>query len=959
MEPWTAFADAKPETAMDSSPPSRFDVFLSHNSRDKPVVEQIAVRLQQAGLRPWLDKWALAPGGRWQDELAAGLRACAACAVCIGAHGVGDWVREEVGVALDRAAKDPAFRLFLVLLPGLAALPDHSDVPAFLFTRTWVDLRDGLDAEGAFDRLVAAISGRPSGAPARADGTTVAAPPSVALRTGGQHQITLPVPPTPLVGRGREIAAARSRLLDDGARLLTLTGPGGVGKTRLALAVAAEVAAAFPDGTAFVSLAAARDTQQVAAAIAAALGVREAGGTSLTDALKAYLGEKRLLLVLDNFEQALEAAPLVADLLAACPELRVLVTSRSLLRLSGEQRLPAPPLPLPDPERLPAVAQLEQYDAVALFVQRARAVQPDFALTDANARAVAEICARLDGLPLAIELAAARVRLLPPPALLQRLSSGLAVLTGGARDLPERQRTLRGAIAWSYDLLTPAEQTLFARLGVFVGGCALEAAEAVCNARSDLEIDLLEGAESLVDKSLVRQEETVEGEARLVMLETLREFALEQLGERGEADELRRAHAGYYRSLAEEAEPELRGPDQRGWLQRLEREHDNLRAALRWMQETGATEDGLRLAGALGAFWASHGHFSEGRSWLEGFLDRGGKAPVLTRAKALNAAGRLAWYQGDHVDAQASLEQTLALRPALSDKPVIAFALDWLGLVADGQGDYRGAVPRYEEALKLQREAGDEAGIASSLNNLGIAVYDQGDYERAAALFQQAADLRKKLGDQQGIALSLLNLGMVAYEQGAWDRAVALYEEALAVQRQLGNTQRVAILQGNLGLVAQAQGDYGRATDLYAEALATCRALGDRSGAARCLHNMAEVKALRGEHGSALALYRQALALRQKLSDKRGAAIDLVGLAEVMLPLGRPELATRLLAAAAALCEASGASLPSSSRATADRTRAAAQSALGEQAFAAAWAEGKAMSMEAAIATALDQHLPV
>ena len=493
----------------------------------------------------------------------------------------------------------------------------------------------------------------------------------------------------------------------------------------------------------------------------------------------------------------------------------------------------------------------------------------------------------------------------------------------------------------------------------FVGGCALEAAEAVCNARSDLEIDLMEGAESLVDKSLLRQEETVEGEARLVMLETLREFALEQLSRRGEAAALRREHGGYYVALAETSEPELRGPRQREWLGRLEREHDNLRAALRSAEEAGAPEEGLRLAGALGSFWVAHGHFSEGRRWLESFLARGDGAPALTRAKAFTAAGALAWYQGDHASARASLEQTLALRPALGNNAVIAVALDWLGLVADGQGDYRDAIALYEEALKLQRDVGDETGIASSLNNWGIAVYNQGEYERAASLFQQAADLRNELGDQQGLALSLLNLGLIANEQGAPDRAAALFEEALTVQRQLGNTQRIATLLVNLGAVAQVQGDYGRATDLYGEALASCRALGDRSGAARCLHNLAELAALRGEHGHALALYREALALRRQLGDKRGIAFALAGLAEVMLPVGRPELAVRLLAAATALCEASGASLPTSARATADRTRVAAQSALGERAFTAAWAEGKAMTAESAVAAVLDQHLPV
>jgi predicted ATPase/predicted Ser/Thr protein kinase len=733
----------------------------------------------------------------------------------------------------------------------------------------------------------------------------------------------LPAQRTGFVGREKEVAAAKELILRQQVRLVTVTGPGGIGKTRLAVQVAGELLERFPGGTYFVPLSPINDPGLIASAIVQALGIREAGGQLPLEILKQYLQNSLsapVLLLLDNFEHLIQAVPAVAELLAAGSHLKIMVTSRAPLHVYGEHEFMVPPLSMPDSVAMSAVETLAEYPAVALFVQRAVAVKPEFEFNRENATAVIEICARLDGLPLAIELAAARVKVLSPSSMRTRLTSRLQLLTGGARDMPRRQQTLRAAIDWSYDLLSAAEQKLFRRLSVFVGGCTLESAEAVCDAKGDLDLDLLDGMASMVDKSLVHQVDLAKAESRFVMLETIREYALEKLETSGEEAFTRRAHAAYCLVLAEEQAAAQCAPEGSEWLERFGLEHDNFCAALERLTETGNAAWGLRLGTALFRFWEMREHLAEGRSRLAKLLQLPSAATLRTaRARALFAAGVLGAAQGDYASADALIGESLHVARQLDDKHGAAVSLNALAVNARDRGDAATARALFEESLVLWRELDDQKSIARCLSNLANVVKIQGDNARARSLYAECLAIFHRLGDRQGVAWSMNYQGDVARDQGDSAAARKLYEHGLAIFRELDDHWGIAGTLADLGSLMKEQGDYSTAHSLYRESIQTFMDLNHKRGIARllecfaccasvqlqaerCLRLAGAASALRRNIGAPLTPAEQAkleasLRLaRQALTDKAGVAAWLAGWA---LPLEKaieevlmPEAAT-------------------------------------------------------------------
>ncbi len=722
----------------------------------------------------------------------------------------------------------------------------------------------------------------------------------------------LPAQTTPLIGRTKEVGELCDLLQRPDVRLVTLVGPPGTGKTRLALEAAARVLDRFADGVWFVPLVLLQDAERVPSAVAQALGVLETGAEPLRDRLAAALREQHALLALDNFEQVTEAGSVVADLLAACPRLTVVVTSRAPLKVYGEHEFPVLPLAVPDLQQLPALPALEAIPSVALFLERARSVKPDFAISMENARVVAEICARLDGLPLAIELAAARVKLFPPRAIVARLQRRLDLLTGGAQERPARQQTLRAAIGWSYDLLSPAEQTLFRRLAVFAGGSTLEAAEAVCSAAEE-PLDLLDGLTSLVDKNLLGSREQAGGEPRFHMLETIRAYALEQLGSSQEAATIWQRHAEYFLRLAEAAEGPLDGPQHGLWLDRLEREHDNLRSALQWALDSGHAETALRLAGSLWRFWFKRGLLSEGQSWLDAALALPDKGSPLARSKALNGAGNLAGIRSDLDRARTLHEEALAVRQDLGDTKAVATSLNNLANVARLQGDSARAIALHERSLAVTRDSGDRHGTARSLHNLALVARDTGDYARARALHEESLAILRSLGDEYGVALALNNLGYVVWLLGDRERAEALQAEALSLYREQGDTWGIAHALLHLASVEEDEGDRAQATALFVESLGLFRKLGVKRNIAVCLEGLARLAAAAGSYAQAATLLGSADLVQESVGVRRA-----------------PVEAERHARATATI-----------------------QAHLGNGRFATAWEGGRAMPMEQAIDYAL------
>ncbi|MDF3041129.1 MAG: Protein kinase [Thermomicrobiales bacterium] len=770
---------------------------------------------------------------------------------------------------------------------SVRSISDLERGPSHLPRRDTVQLlADGLRLRGAErDRFIALARGR-------------SVPLTESPPKNGATRRTLPYPPTPIVGRLKETAAATSRILDSDERLLTLTGPGGVGKTRLALEVGHRVSDAFPGGAVFVDLAPVRDADLVLSAIAQAVRVTAGPEVPLRQALYDALHDERLLLILDNFEHVPAAAVAVAELLAACPRVTALVTSRTPLRIRAEREYPVGPLALPEPETLGNLDELARVPAIELFVHRAEVANPRFALTTENAAAVTGVVERLDGLPLAIELAATRMKILSPAALLARMEQRLPLLTRGAHDLPERQQAMRATLDWSHDLLSPEEQTLFRRLAVFAGGCTVDAAEYVGGEGGEggkwsectkahspllpaprpspssppLVIDLLA---DLVDKSLLRTADDLGDDRRFGMLETIREYGLERLAEVGEEDEIRRRHQTWCVDLAERAEPELIGADQHRWFSRLAIEHDNVRVALGWAISRGDAETALRLGGALYRFWADHGHYEEGRRWLEQALALAPGAVSIPRGNALLGLGVMVYFQGDYDRAEALWEESLTLFRGLGHTVGIAYSHGNLGLVADAKADYPRAIASYEQALALFRELDDTTYIGYMLHNLGLIAFFQEDYARARALFAESLALARTLRDENSVALVLGNLGLVAFAEGDYEQALRYQQQALANWRAINNKHWLVSQVERFALIAAATGDGKRAA--------------------------------------------------------------------------------RLFGAAAALREAFGASLPPNDREINERTITVTRERIGEAIFTACWEDGARLSLEAAILAALGE----